>query len=168
MNLITWNCNMAYRKKADSILAWMPDIVVVQECECPERLKFGLFTHQSTDMIWWGDNPSKRLGIFSYSDYLFKLHDWHYPALKTILPIEVTGGDSSFTLFAIWANNPQDKDNQYIEQVWKALKYYGDLITGMRGGDFPPGKKDYPHMQYPMGLSLAEVEERINITKRNL
>ncbi|HET9137583.1 MAG TPA: endonuclease/exonuclease/phosphatase family protein, partial [Candidatus Kapabacteria bacterium] len=32
------------------------------------------------------------------------------------------------TLLAIWANNPGDKDGQYIEQVWKALHYYDALL----------------------------------------
>ncbi len=33
MKIISWNCNMAYRKKADLILKYHPDLVVVPECE---------------------------------------------------------------------------------------------------------------------------------------
>ncbi len=33
----------------------------------------------------------------------------------------VSGGRFDFTLFAIWANNPHDRDGQYITQVWKAI-----------------------------------------------
>ncbi|MDR7209254.1 hypothetical protein [Flavobacterium piscis] len=44
------------------------------------------------------------------------------------MPIAVTGGKIDFTLFAIWANNPQDKDGQYVTQVWKAINYYEGLI----------------------------------------
>jgi endonuclease/exonuclease/phosphatase family metal-dependent hydrolase len=40
----------------------------------------------------------------------------------------VTGGAIDLTLFAIWANNPADKGNQYIGQIWKAIHYYDDLI----------------------------------------
>ena len=129
---------MAYRNKANAILVLQPDIVVVQECENPEKLKFPAGTPVPTDMIWDGDNPHKGVGVFSYSDYRFKLHKSHNPEFKTILPVEVTGGDSDFLLFAVWANNPQDKKFQYVGQIWKAVHYYEKLLKkpGIWTGDF--------------------------------
>lgn len=56
-----------------------------------------------------------------------------------IIPIAVTGGSITCTLFAVWAHNPTDKDGQYIEQVWKALHYYEELLPGKNTiltGDF--------------------------------
>ncbi|HQD10259.1 MAG TPA: hypothetical protein PLQ65_11385, partial [Flavihumibacter sp.] len=41
MKIITWNCNMAFRKKADLMLAQQPDILVVPECEHPDKHVFG-------------------------------------------------------------------------------------------------------------------------------
>jgi len=67
---------MAFRRKAHR-LAIEPDIAIIQECECPERLKFGLLDPKLTDILCYGDNPNKGLGIFSYTDYRFQLHDWH-------------------------------------------------------------------------------------------
>ena len=119
---------MAYRKKAGFILPYSPDIAVISECECPEKLKFSSDTKLPTDVIWYGTNPHKGIGIFSYTDYQFQLLDCHNPLFKNILPIAVTGGNVDFTLFAIWANNPQDKEGQYVTQVWKAINYYDDLI----------------------------------------
>lgn len=139
MKIATWNCNMAFRKKAGSILAHKPDIVIVPECECPEKLKFSPETPIPTDMIWKGTNQHKGLGVLSYSNYKFKLLDDYNPALKTILPISVTGGNFDFTLFAIWANNPEDKNYQYIGQVWKAIQHYDSLLKNERTilmGDF--------------------------------
>ena len=40
MRIIAWNCNMAFRKKAQAILAMAPDILVLPECECSEKLIF--------------------------------------------------------------------------------------------------------------------------------
>ena len=40
MRIITWNCNMAFRKKASCILPLDPDLLVIPECECPDKLKF--------------------------------------------------------------------------------------------------------------------------------
>jgi exodeoxyribonuclease III len=130
---------MAFRKKADLILAYQSDIVVVPECECPEKLVFGKDTPKPTNILWFGKNKHKGLGIFSYGDHRFKVLDDHNPDLQMIIPVEVTGGEFEFNLFAIWANNPNDPDGQYVEQVWKAIHHYDDLLTAKPAiltGDF--------------------------------
>lgn len=129
MKLITWNCNMAFRKKAETILAYNPDIIVVPECENPEKLIFDKDHLIPRDSVWYGTNPNKGLGVFSYADYKLKLLDCHNPDFKNILPIAVTGGKIDFILFAIWANNPEDKDGQYITQIWKAFHFYESLLV---------------------------------------
>ena len=130
---------MAYRKKANFILAQKPDIVIVPECEHPDKLKFKDGTPLPTDIFWYGTNADKGLGVFSYSNYRFKLADEHNPDFRIVLPLLVTGGKIDFTLFAIWANNPQDRSYQYIGQVWKAVNFYTDLLRNKKiiiAGDF--------------------------------
>ena len=139
MKIIAWNCNMAFRKKAAFVLLHQPDIVVVPECEQLEKLQFTAGTPLPTDILWYGENPHKGLGVFSYSKYKFKLLDCHNPAFKNILPIAVTGGKQEFILFAVWANNPGDQDGPYVTQVWKAIHYYDILLSGKKiilAGDF--------------------------------
>jgi exodeoxyribonuclease III len=34
-----------------------------------------------------------------------------------------------YIIFAIWANNKEDKDGQYVEQVWKAINHYEKLLN---------------------------------------
>jgi exodeoxyribonuclease III len=139
MKIITWNCNMAFRKKAVFIQALKPDILIVPECEHPDKLKFDKGTKLPTAVFWHGTNLNKGIGIFSYSGFTFKLHKSHNPAFRHILPLVVTGGKVDFTLFAVWANNPADKDGPYITQVWKAIKYYDKLLCGEKiilSGDF--------------------------------
>lgn len=143
MKLITWNCQGAFRKKADIILAQRPDILVVQECEHPDKLLYSSTTQRPKDFLWFGDDQNKCLGVFSYSDYRFQVLEQHNPDFKTILPIAVIGGPVDFTLFAIWANNPQDSRNQYIEQVWKAINHYDRLLDNGKTiliGDFNSNK----------------------------
>ena len=135
MKIITWNCNMAFRKKAGHILAHGPDILVVPECEHPEKLKFSNDIPKPTDILWFGENKNKGLGIFSYSHFRFKLIKTHNPYFKMIVPIAVTGNNYKFTLFAVWANNPADPDGVYVEQVWKAMQHYklskkNTILTG--------------------------------------
>lgn len=64
MKIITWNCQGAFRKKAEFILAYQPDILVVPECENPEKLKFKSGIKTPTDQIWFGSNPHKGLAVF--------------------------------------------------------------------------------------------------------
>jgi exodeoxyribonuclease-3 len=115
---------MAFRKKAGAILACKPDILVVPECEHPNKLKFGDDLQKPTDILWFGENKNKGLGIFSYSHFRFKLIKTHNPDFKMIVPVKVTGDNTRFTLFAVWANNPADPDGVYVEQVWKAMRHY--------------------------------------------
>jgi exodeoxyribonuclease III len=139
MKIITWNCNMAFRKKADFMLTHQPDILIVPECEHPDKLIFPINTPKPTDSLWFGKNQHKGLGIFSYSHFRFKLLKKHNPDLQMIVPIAVTGGEFDFNLFAIWANNPTDPDGQYVEQVWKAIHHYKRLLTNTKSiliGDF--------------------------------
>jgi len=124
---------MAFRKKAEYILPFEPDILIVPECEHPDKLIFPSGVKQPNDFLWYGVNEHKGLGVFSYSDYKVRLLEVHDPEIKTILPISVTGGSFDFTMFAIWAGQG------YIRQVWKALHSYEQLIDSkntMLIGDF--------------------------------
>lgn len=130
---------MAFRKKADHILKHQPDILIVPECEHPDKLKLSEGGHSLASIIWSGDNSNKGLAVFSYNNYQLKIHPSHEPGFKHIIPIAVTGGGVDFTLFAIWANNPLDKGFQYIGQVWKALRHYDELLNqppSVLAGDF--------------------------------
>ena len=139
MKVITWNCNMAFRKKAGLILAHKPDLLIVPECEHPDKLKFDADIPKPTDVLWFGENKNKGLGIFSYCDLTLKLLNNHNPELKMIVPVSVKGGLVDFILYAVWANNPLDPDGQYVEQVWKAIHHYEKKLKTKQSiliGDF--------------------------------
>jgi exodeoxyribonuclease-3 len=130
---------MAFRKKADLILTYKPDILIIPECEHPDKLLFPIDTPKPIDTLWFGKNKNKGLAILSYSNFRFTVLDNHNQDLQMIVPIAVTDGQYAFNLFAIWANNPTDRDGQYIEQVWKAIHYYDSLLTDTKTiliGDF--------------------------------
>ena len=110
-------------------MRYKPDIIVIPECEHPGKLKFPTTEIIPTDIIWYGTNVNKGLGIISFGNYRLKLMAEHNDSFRTILPISVTGSERPFTLFGIWANNPADKLNQYVGQVWKALHHYEELIN---------------------------------------
>lgn len=115
---------MAFRKKAEQVLRYQPDLLIVPECEHPDKIPFGTALPRPTGICWVGDNLHKGLGVFSFHGYRLRKRRDHQPAFRTIVPIAVTGGDTDFDLYAVWANNPADPDGQYVEQVWKALQHY--------------------------------------------
>jgi exonuclease III len=130
---------MGFRKKAEFIFAHKPDILVIPECENEERLKFPDGLQIPDNIVWHGKNQHKGIGVFSFNNYKLELLDCHNPDFKNILPISVTGGEIDFILFAIWANNPEDKDGPYVTQIWKALHYYEHLLSknkAILAGDF--------------------------------
>jgi len=139
MRIITWNCNMAFRKKAEAILQYKPDILVVPECEHPDKLKFDDDTLKPTDVLWFGSNQSKGLGIFSYCDSRLKVLRCHKPEFRWVVPVAVKGKQFNFTIYAIWAYNPTDPDGCYVTQVWKAIHQYNRMLgrkNTIMAGDF--------------------------------
>lgn len=120
---------MVFRNKAKHIFAHNPDILTVPECENEVKLKFTDELKVPNDIIWHGKNPNKGIGIFAFNNYKLKLLDCHNPNIKNVLPISVTNGNINFILFAIWANNPEDKDGAYVTQIWKAINYYEKLLS---------------------------------------
>ncbi len=139
MKIITWNCNMAFRKKAPHILAYAPDVLVVPECEHPDKLSYRDELCKATNVLWFGNNQNKGLCILSYNDYKLKLIKIHRPEFRMVVPISVTHPTNRFTLFAVWANNPDDSDGTYVEQVWKAIHCYHKYLKNKNtilAGDF--------------------------------
>src|SRR4051812_24741473 len=121
MKIVTWNCNMAFRKKAGLILTHKPDVLIVPECEHPDKLKFDKDLPQPTGKLWFGKNHNKGLGIFSYGPFKLKLHKVYNPNFKIVIPISVSSKQFKFILYAIWANNLGDPEGRYVTQVWKAI-----------------------------------------------
>jgi len=129
---------MAFRNKADFILSYKPDILIIPECENKERLSFGLFSDLPTDSIWYGDNSTKGIGVFTFNDFKIKLLDIHNPEFKYILPLSISNEHSTFTVFAVWAQSSKNHYN-YTEHVWYAIQYYQSLMEGenvILAGDF--------------------------------
>ena len=138
MKLITWNCNRAFRNKAEVILAKEPDILIVPECEIPERIQFNMFKRLPSDYFWHGDLQDKGLGVFAFNGFKIKLLDVHNPVFKYILPLLIYNDQTEYKVFAVWAQNTKNHYN-YTEHVWHALQHYQHLLEGKNvflAGDF--------------------------------
>ncbi|HRQ43542.1 MAG TPA: hypothetical protein PLB12_04255 [Candidatus Goldiibacteriota bacterium] len=105
MKLITWNCNMAFRKKAKHIFKYNPDILVLQECERSYKIPSELFGNKPTSpAIWYGDNKNKGIGIFTFNGYKAKVIEPPKKNDKWFIPIKIIGPEK-FKLIAVWAMN---------------------------------------------------------------
>ncbi|MBC7848688.1 MAG: endonuclease/exonuclease/phosphatase family protein [Chitinophagaceae bacterium] len=124
MTIVTWNCNMAFRKKAQLLMRYNPDILVIPECECLEKLVFPNEVPVPGSAVWYGDNPNKGLGIFAYGGLKLKRRRIHDSRFRFIVPVSVVGNGLELSLYAVWANNPKDPEGTYVEQVWKAINVY--------------------------------------------
>ncbi len=143
MKIITWNCQGAFRKKVEAILALRPDILIIQECEHPDKLDFSKSLVKPQDTYWYSDGGKKGIATFSFCDYKIKLSPEFNPQFRYIIPLELTSDSDSFTLFAVWAmNNKENRIARYIGQVWFAINYYIDLLDkpSIIIGDFNSNK----------------------------
>ena len=94
---------MAFRKKAAFILKMNPDILIVPECENPERLLFPKDTKKPDSAFWAGVNPHKGIGIFAYNNFSFKIDKNYTEEIKYVIPLIVKApGKNS----ACWLSGP--------------------------------------------------------------
>lgn len=129
MKLVTWNCNMAFRKKIHHLAHFKPDLLIIQECEHPDSISFDVLGSRASSAHWFGKNRHKGLGVFSFGDYHLEVCNEHNEDIKSIVPFWLIGPEGRFCLFAIWAFNPTDPDGTYVTQVWKAINHYWQLLT---------------------------------------
>jgi len=129
---------MAFRKKVEYILTELPDILVIPECECPAKLIFKKDNLIATDIYWYGDNPNKGLGVFSYSDFRITPFPDHNTDFRYIIPLRIESKEEKIYLIAVWALKPFGHDNYGIH-IWNAINYYTELLKNEKiiiMGDF--------------------------------
>ena len=127
MRIITWNCNMAFRKKSEFITSKNPDILVIQECENPDKNLFENSLQKPYKSFWYGTNNNKGIGIFTFSNYEIELLNIHNPEFRFILPLSVKNNENEYTILAVWTQKPKNHDC-YTEQIWNAIHYYSELL----------------------------------------
>ena len=152
MRLISWNCKMAFRNKAPAIMRLCPDVLVIPECECPEKLQQSTI-HEATlfsdallklddeHCVWVGKNPDKGLGVFAFGTY--SLQRLPYDLAKGPIwcaPVHVRrDGLEAFDLIAVWSFYGADSRNRNQNPMVHALEDFAPLFISMHlvvAGDF--------------------------------
>ncbi len=116
---------MAFRKKFEKVIELNPDLLVIQECENDSKLKKHLESINYNQLIWYGDNPHKGVGILSFNSLEIELNQNHNPEFKYIIPINLKAKKKIINLFCIWAMPHKDERiKSYVGQIWGAINYY--------------------------------------------
>jgi len=108
---------------------------LVQECEERSVMEYTSLVEGCDGALWFGDNPHKGLGIFSFSNYDVSLAPYYNPEYKYVIPLLI----DHVLMFHIWAMpDPKNKKRSYVGQVWAALQYYESHIgdNTILAGDF--------------------------------
>lgn len=68
MKLAAWNAAMRFRDKIEKMYPLNPDLLIVPECEAPEKWKGNKNLASTKQFLWFGDNPNKGIGIISLNE----------------------------------------------------------------------------------------------------
>ncbi len=129
MKVITWNCNMAFRKKYERIIELKPDLLVLQECEGKEKLEKALEHTGYNQIIWYGENPHKGIAAITFNKLSIKLVENHNPEYQYVLPLTLRQARKQYNLFVIWAMpHKTERKKDYVGQIHGAIHYYESLL----------------------------------------
>ena len=121
---------MAFRKKFHEVITDDIDLAIIQECENEERLQEELSAIDYNEIIWYGNNVHKGIGIISFNEVHIALKKSFNSKFEYVLPITLSVGKREINLFAIWAMpHKESKARSYVGQVWAAINFYEELLN---------------------------------------
>jgi len=107
------------------------DIVVVQECEDPERSGNEDYQNWANNYCWIGDTKNKGLGVFAKPEIKIERISWSNKyqdhSVKYFLPVRV---NNTFNILGVWAHKNNSPNFGYIGQLWKYLEINKRKIEG--------------------------------------
>lgn len=141
MKLINWNCNGAFRNKKYLFDEYEYDILIIQECEDPSKLKE--YKNSDHNYLWIGNNKNKGLGIFCKNNISLKRLDWSdinikykNEQLESFLPCLI---NDEIIIIGVWTKKANSEVFGYIGQFWKYLQLHKDKLIDKKViivGDF--------------------------------
>ena len=141
MKLISWNCNGAFRNKKYLFDEYEHDILVIQECENPSKLKE--YESSNNNYLWIGNNKNKGLGIFCKNNISLKRLEWSdintkykNEQLESFLPCLI---NDEIIIIGVWTKKANSEVFGYIGQFWKYLQLHKDKLIDKKViivGDF--------------------------------
>jgi exodeoxyribonuclease-3 len=137
MKVLTWNCNLLFRKDFDLIRHFDSDIIVIQECEKLETDQF-----KGYKSYWIGLSDSKGLAVLTKGKSTFA-SELFRSDLVYFLPVSF--GDTA--VLGVWAFNRRAKKklNAVSGFPIDAINHYNDWLKSHKNivvaGDFNNGPR---------------------------
>jgi hypothetical protein len=92
---------MKFREKISQTLPFSPDLLIIPECEAPEKWSNSRYKENINQFLWFGDNPNKGIGIISLNSlFTIEIHPAYTEEFKYIIPLKVSGQEE-FNLIAV-------------------------------------------------------------------
>ncbi len=130
MKIISWNCNMAFRKKYVPILKLKPDLLILQECENGDKLRESIKDIPFNQLIWHGNNQHKGVAAISFNETTITKTDNHHLDFEYVIPLKIKTHNAEINLFSVWAMpHKSDRQKNYVGQVWGAINHYSNELN---------------------------------------
>src|SRR5258708_9973345 len=129
MRIVIWNCNMAFHRKYEHLLALAPDIAIIPECADTSLPRAQIAAFRPSSSTWIGDNPKKGLGVFAFGAYSATRSLIYQNNFPYILPLRIDG-PTQFNLLAVWACHA--RANSYEARqgpLMRAMRAYQVFLT---------------------------------------
>lgn len=129
MRLVTWNCwNGLDQVRGSYLHGLAPDLAVLPEAtERPVRPDGA----DAGTYLWRGVIPNKGLGVAAFGATSIRPASADLKRVEWVLPVEVTAGDRSFLLLAIWTVRGEGRPS-YAKQLAMAIDAYEPELTAGR------------------------------------
>ncbi len=136
MNIVSWNCNGAFRHKHRLLKPFQPDVAVIQECESPELISKEISTPFYDSCVWDGTCTSKGVGVYTFNGLKAEIAPFYNHEFQLVLPVFIYHDNRRFLLVAVWTRFVGQVLKSYVAQAYLALcsyeKYFDDdtIILG--------------------------------------
>jgi exodeoxyribonuclease-3 len=164
MRLVAWNCAMGFERKLAALSALRPDIAILSEVACPEKLRSQLPALEELPIVWVGNNPNKGLAVLSFTGSDLELDPSYRSSNQFVAPVHV-GGAKSFRLLATWDHNDRTEGlNRRPGPLLRCLEESADFCRGgelVVAGDFNNNPRwDRPNGPNNMSVIAQELARR--------
>jgi hypothetical protein len=132
MRLVSWNCAMGLPRKLAGLVALRPDIAVLSEVACPEKLRQEAPQLSGVPIVWVGSNPNKGLAVVSFTGSGLELDGSYRDANQYVAPVHVHG-PKPFRLLAVWDHN--DRKEGLNRRAGPLLRALDDSLEFCRSND---------------------------------
>jgi exonuclease III len=121
MRVITWNCNVNFKKKFELMQSLSPDIAIIQECE---KLEVNHFPN--CQYFWCGKNEDKSMAVLVFNRSA-KIDPIHNDNLIYFLPII----SDDIKVLGVWAYNHRAVKfgENCSGNTSDAIHYYKDWLS---------------------------------------